>query len=393
MKNIQIIKKMVVGLFFISSISGSYSQESLDPEFDKIKAICIDYKTFKKNYGNIEFYRKNDYSLNNFFKYGEIAHETKLTLIKRIKHKEFRDSLFEHFQNMTNASRYMTGEPSRNTYELFLELIKYYETLSKYYTLLDDNEKERESASYKYNIEIEKEKTELISKKQEQINKQISILEKQIDQIENEEKGKLEKIDQEISNIENSFSPTTASLSQYDDKIAAVDQELNRLIEQNREKEQSEIKALSATNFSSNKQKIQNKYLRIINSLKKTAQDKKEKLAYEKSLANESISRKRVEQQEEIEKSIQEKLNEKNIIKTKNNTKIEEIRDEIKKLRGFNYEDIIPSKPIFDDSEFTTKNIEYYKKLNDETSKIKIRLEQLSKKESIIGGVKGALGL
>ena len=393
MKNIQIIKKMVVGLFFISSISGSYSQESLDPEFDKIKAICIDYKTFRKNYGNIEFYRKNNYSLNNFFKYGEIAHETKLTLIKRIKHKEFRDSLFEHFQNMTNASRYMTGEPSRNTYELFLELIKYYETLSKYYTLLDDNEKERESASYKYNIEIEKEKTELISKKQEQINKQISILEKQIDQIENEEKEKLEKIDQEISNIENSFSPTTASLSQYDDKIAAVDQELNRLIEQNREKEQSEIKALSATNFSSNKQKIQNKYLRIINSLKKTAQDKKEKLAYEKSLANESISRKRVEQQEEIEKSVQEKLNEKNIIKTKNNTKIEEIRDEIKKLRGFNYEDIIPSKPIFDDSEFTTKNIEYYKKLNDETSKIKIRLEQLSKKESIIGGVKGALGL
>lgn len=393
MKNIQIIKKMVIGLFFISSISGSYSQESLDPEFDKIKAICIDYKTFRKNYGNIEFYRKNNYSLNNFFKYGEIAHETKLTLIKRIKHKEFRDSLFEHFQNMTNASRYMTGESSRNTYELFLELIKYYETLSKYYTLLDDNEKERESASYKYNMEIEKEKTELISKKQEQINKQISILEKQIDQIENEEKGKLEKIDQEISNIENSFSPTTASLSQYDDKIAAVDQELNRLIEQNREKEQSEIKALSATNFSSNKQKIQNKYLSIINSLKKTAQDKKEKLAYEKSLANESISRKRVEQQEEIEKSVQEKLNEKNIIKTKNNTKIEEIRDEIKKLRSFYYEDIIPSKPIFDDSEFTTKNIEYYKKLNDETSKIKIRLEKLSTKESIIGEVKGALGL
>lgn len=392
MKNIQIIKKMVVGLFFISSISGSYSQESLDPEFDKIKAICIDYKTFKKNYGNIEFYRKNDYSLNNFFKYGEIAHETKLTLIKRIKHKEFRDSLFEHFQNMTNASRYMTGEPSRNTYELFLELIKYYETLSKYYTLLDDNENERERASYKYNMEIEKEKTELISKKQEQINKQISILEKQIDQIENEEKRKLENIDQEISNIENSFLPTISS-SQYDDKIAAVDQELNRLIEQNREKEQSEIKALSATNFSSNKQKIQNKYLSIINSLKKTAQDKKEKLAYEKSLANESISRKRVEQQEEIEKSVQEKLNEKNIIKTKNNTKIEEIRDEIKKLRSFNYEDIIPSKPIFDDSEFTTKNIEYYKKLNDETSKIKIRLEQLSKNESIIGGVKGVLGL
>ena len=393
MKNIQIIKKMVIGLFFISSISGSYSKESLDPEFDKIKAICIDYKTFRKNYGNIEFYRKNNYSLNNFFKYGEIAHETKLTLIKRIKHKEFRDSLFEHFQNMTNASRYMTGESSRNTYELFLELIKYYETLSKYYTLLDDNEKERESASYKYNMEIEKEKTELISKKQEQINKQISILEKQIDQIENEEKGKLEKIDQEISNIENSFLPTTASLSQYDDKIAAVDQELNRLIEQNREKEQSEIKALSATNFSSNKQKIQNKYLSIINSLKKTAQDKKEKLAYEKSLANESISRKRVEQQEEIEKSVQEKLNEKNIIKTKNNTKIEEIRDEIKKLRGFYYEDIILSKPIFDDSEFTTKNIEYYKKLNDETSKIKIRLEKLSTKESIIGEVKGALGL
>lgn len=392
MKNIQIIKKMVVGLFFISSISGSYSQESLDPEFDKIKAICVDYKTFKKNYGNIEFYRKNDYSLNNFFKYGEIAHETKLTLIKRIKHKEFRDSLFEHFQNMTNASRYMTGEPSRNTYELFLELIKYYETLSKYYTLLDDNENERERASYKYNMEIEKEKTELISKKQEQINKQISILEKQIDQIENEEKRKLENIDQEISNIENSFLPTISS-SQYDDKIAAVDQELNRLIEQNREKEQSEIKALSATNFSSNKQKIQNKYLSIINSLKKTAQDKKEKLAYEKSLANESISRKRVEQQEEIEKSVQEKLNEKNIIKTKNNTKIEEIRDEIKKLRSFNYEDIIPSKPIFDDSEFTTKNIEYYKKLNDETSKIKIRLEQLSKNESIIGGVKGVLGL
>lgn len=392
MKNIQIIKKMVVGLFFISSISGSYSQESLDPEFDKIKAICVDYKTFKKNYGNIEFYRKNDYSLNNFFKYGEIAHETKLTLIKRVKHKEFRDSLFEHFQNMTNASRYMTGEPSRNTYELFLELIKYYETLSKYYTLLDDNENERERASYKYNMEIEKEKTELISKKQEQINKQISILEKQIDQIENEEKRKLENIDQEISNIENSFLPTISS-SQYDDKIAAVDQELNRLIEQNREKEQSEIKALSATNFSSNKQKIQNKYLSIINSLKKTAQDKKEKLAYEKSLANESISRKRVEQQEEIEKSVQEKLNEKNIIKTKNNTKIEEIRDEIKKLRSFNYEDIIPSKPIFDDSEFTTKNIEYYKKLNDETSKIKIRLEQLSKNESIIGGVKGVLGL
>lgn len=392
MKNIQIIKKMVVGLFFISSISGSYSQESLDPEFDKIKAICVDYKTFKKNYGNIEFYRKNDYSLNNFFKYGEIAHETKLTLIKRIKHKEFRDSLFEHFQNMTNASRYMTGEPSRNTYELFLELIKYYETLSKYYTLLDDNENERERASYKYNMEIEKEKTELISKKQEQINKQISILEKQIDQIENEEKRKLENIDQEISNIENSFLPTISS-SQYDDKIAAVDQELNRLIEQNREKEQSEIKALSATNFSSNKQKIQNKYLSIINNLKKTAQDKKEKLAYEKSLANESISRKRVEQQEEIEKSVQEKLNEKNIIKTKNNTKIEEIRDEIKKLRSFNYEDIIPSKPIFDDSEFTTKNIEYYKKLNDETSKIKIRLEQLSKNESIIGGVKGVLGL
>ena len=392
MKNIQIIKKMVVGLFFISSISGSYSQESLDPEFDKIKAICVDYKTFKKNYGNIEFYRKNDYSLNNFFKYGEIAHETKLTLIKRIKHKEFRDSLFEHFQNMTNASRYMTGEPSRNTYELFLELIKYYETLSKYYTLLDDNENERERASYKYNMEIEKEKTELISKKQEQINKQISILEKQIDQIENEEKRKLENIDQEISNIENSFLPTISS-SQYDDKIAAVDQELNRLIEQNREKEQSEIKALSATNFSSNKQKIQNKYLSIINSLKKTAQDKKEKLAYEKSLANESISRKRVEQQEEIEKSVQEKLNEKNIIKTKNNTKIEEIRDEIKKLRSFNYEDIIPSKPIFDDSEFTTKNIEYYKKLNDETSKIKIKLEQLSKNESIIGGVKGVLGL
>lgn len=392
MKNIQIVKKMIVGLFFIAPISKSYSQESLDPEFDKIKKICVDYKTFKKNYGNIEFYRKNDYSLNNFFKYGEIAHETKLTLIKRIKHKEFRDSLFEHFQNMTNASRYMTGEPSRNTYELFLELIKYYETLSKYYTLLDDNENERERASYKYNMEIEKEKTELISKKQEQINKQISILEKQIDQIENEEKRKLENIDQEISNIENSFLPTISS-SQYDDKIAAVDQELNRLIEQNREKEQSEIKALSATNFSSNKQKIQNKYLSIINSLKKTAQDKKEKLAYEKSLANESISRKRVEQQEEIEKSVQEKLNEKNIIKTKNNTKIEEIRDEIKKLRSFNYEDIIPSKPIFDDSEFTTKNIEYYKKLNDETSKIKIRLEQLSKNESIIGGVKGVLGL
>ena len=127
--------------------------------------------------------------------------------------------------------------------------------------------------------------------------------------------------------------------------------------------------------------------------MKKTAQDKKEKLAYEKSLANESISRKRVEQQEEIEKSVQEKLNEKNIIKTKNNTKIEEIRDEIKKLRGFYYEDIILSKPIFDDSEFTTKNIEYYKKLNDETSKIKIRLEKLSTKESIIGEVKGALGL
>ncbi|GJH40594.1 hypothetical protein RCZ04_11440 [Capnocytophaga sp. HP1101] len=380
-----IIKTLCV-VFFIGFVEISFSQTDFesDPRYETAKASIVDYRTFKRNTGS-SFYDRNRYNLTMSFSQAYWP-DSNLAFPKNIQNRDLREEAREYLKELETATMYVSGgEPNKNTYELFCEMVKYYEVLSKYFKALDANEGERLEALGKFNAEYQAKVSVAVSQKKNEINSQITYLENQIKAIREKKNSDINNIDEEIKELEG-FSFLGESIDQYDKKISAIDEELIRQLENNKAKEQAEIKSLGTTNFSANKRKIESKYLSINNDTRKLAQDKKDKLLYEKSLATETMQKRKREQEQQNFNAIKDKENNKESVVAEANAKINEINVKINSLKKFDYNSITPSKPIFDDSAFTSKEKEIRGNLEKEIGDIRVRKGELIRKQKVGGG-------